>query len=235
MHNFTLINCLAFDNKAKGFDQNNNRGDINFYNCTSFRNKGHNFSIPKVPNTGKTANVKNCISINGSLSIGAFVNKSNNSWTGFTSGDDDFVSLDTTGVAGPRQADGTLPKIDFVQLSSTSVFIDAGLDLGYDFKGNAPELGAFEYNGVTALDDIKSSTLAATVDNDAQLLTLHLSSMTATNSVVEIYSIGGVKTLSQSISADVDVAQFDLSSLPSGLYLALLRSPKQVSSVKFFF
>lgn len=235
MHNFTLINCLAFDNKSKGFDQNNNRGDINFYNCTSFRNKGHNYSISKVPNTGKTANVKNCISINGSESLGAFVNTSNNSWTGFTSGDNDFVSLDTTGVASPRQADGALPKIDFVQLSSTSVFIDAGIDLGYDFKGSAPDLGAFEYNGVTALDNINSNTLVAVVDSDNQQLSLYLSSMTSMHAVVEIYSISGVKALSQSIAAEVDIAQFDISSLASGLYIALLKSPNQVSSVKFIF
>jgi hypothetical protein len=27
-HNFTLKNCMAFDNKAKGFDQNNNKGSM---------------------------------------------------------------------------------------------------------------------------------------------------------------------------------------------------------------
>jgi hypothetical protein len=37
-HNFTLKKCLAFKNKAKGFDQNNNKGTMILYNCTGHNN-----------------------------------------------------------------------------------------------------------------------------------------------------------------------------------------------------
>lgn len=37
-HNFTVTNCLAFQNKVRGFDQNNNKGSMILYNCTSWNN-----------------------------------------------------------------------------------------------------------------------------------------------------------------------------------------------------
>ncbi len=44
-HNFTLKNCLAFRNKAKGFDQNSNMGSMILYNCTGHDNLMANYSI----------------------------------------------------------------------------------------------------------------------------------------------------------------------------------------------
>ena len=60
-HNMTLKNCLAFDNRVKGFDQNNNRGSMTLLNCTSFRN-GTNINISARVKTGSVVTVKNCIS-----------------------------------------------------------------------------------------------------------------------------------------------------------------------------
>ncbi|HLP14753.1 MAG TPA: right-handed parallel beta-helix repeat-containing protein, partial [Bacteroidota bacterium] len=44
-HRMILINCLSFDNKVKGFDQNNNRGSMTLLNCTAYRNGSYNFAI----------------------------------------------------------------------------------------------------------------------------------------------------------------------------------------------
>jgi hypothetical protein len=50
-----------------------------------------------------------------------------------------------TGAAvGPRQADGSLPSIDFLKLAPGSHLIDAGVDVGLPFNGTAPDLGWFE-------------------------------------------------------------------------------------------
>ncbi|HES60189.1 MAG TPA: hypothetical protein ENO18_07145, partial [Caldithrix sp.] len=38
MHHFILINCVAFENKGKGFDQNNNLGSMTLFNCTGYDN-----------------------------------------------------------------------------------------------------------------------------------------------------------------------------------------------------
>jgi len=148
MHNFTLINCVAFDNKSKGFDQNNNKGDMFFYNSTAYRNKGYNYSIPFDVNSGKEAEVINSISVDGSSKVKlTYALQQTNSWSsGFTCTEDDFVSLDTTDVSGPRNADGSLPDLDVFQLAEGSDLIDGGTDLGYDYNDDAPDLGAFETN-----------------------------------------------------------------------------------------
>jgi hypothetical protein len=55
---------------------------------------------------------------------------------------------DTTsfaGMAGARQADGSLPVLPFLRLAAGSKLIDKGKDVGLPFLGTAPDLGAFEY------------------------------------------------------------------------------------------
>lgn len=56
----------------------------------------------------------------------------------------DFLSTDADELLAPRQADGSLPDIDFLHLAPGSDLIDAGADLGDGFAGAAPDLGAFE-------------------------------------------------------------------------------------------
>ncbi|GAF03765.1 pectinesterase family protein [Saccharicrinis fermentans] len=145
-HHFTLVNCVAFDNKSKGFDQNNNTGNMKFYNCTAFRNKVSNYSIPRALNNGNVAEVKNCIAIDDNVKVGNFVEQQNNSWNGVSFDQNDFLSVDTTGVSGPREADGSLPELDLFKLAEGSSLIDAGLDLGYEYDDLAPDMGAFESN-----------------------------------------------------------------------------------------
>jgi len=67
--------------------------------------------------------------------------------------DADFVSLDSTGLSGARQADGSLPILNFLKLAEGSDLIDAGTQIpksdGVDFLleyyGSAPDLGYSEY------------------------------------------------------------------------------------------
>jgi hypothetical protein len=57
----------------------------------------------------------------------------------------DFESLDSLGIDGPRQADGSLPVLPFLRLSAGSGLIDSGVEVdGMVFNGTAPDLGAFE-------------------------------------------------------------------------------------------
>jgi hypothetical protein len=65
----------------------------------------------------------------------------------------DFVSLDTTLLRTPRQADGSLPSNNLLRLAPGSDLVDAGLDVGFPYSGRAPDLGAFETGlGSPALD-----------------------------------------------------------------------------------
>ncbi len=147
-HNMTLRNCVAFGNRVKGFDQNNDRGSMTLLNCTGFSNGTNNFSIPLTPDSGKMATITNCISAGtGSLSLGSFVVQTTDSWlSAFTTpSSGDFVSMDTTGVRGPRQADGSLPDVPFMHLATGSQFIGKGTIVGIPFAGAAPDLGAFPF------------------------------------------------------------------------------------------
>jgi hypothetical protein len=69
--------------------------------------------------------------------------------------DADFVSLDMTQLARSRKVDGSLPDIDFSKLKSTSKLIDAGVNIGLAFSGNAPDLGAFE-TGISSATTVVS-------------------------------------------------------------------------------
>jgi hypothetical protein len=52
------------------------------------------------------------------------------------------------GAFGPRQADGSLPDIDFLKLAKNSQMIDKGVNVGLKYEGKAPDLGAYEYGYV---------------------------------------------------------------------------------------
>lgn len=69
-----------------------------------------------------------------------------NTWNGgVTLSDLDFISLDTTALYAERQSDGSLPLTNFMKLAPTSDLIDAGVSVGLDYYGSAPDLGWAEY------------------------------------------------------------------------------------------
>ena len=58
----------------------------------------------------------------------------------------DRSDIETTSLAlGPRQADGSLPNVDFMKLAAGSQMIDKGTNVGLPYVGAAPDLGAYEY------------------------------------------------------------------------------------------
>ena len=137
-------NCLAFENLAWGFDQNDLDDKIQLDNCTAYRN---DVGV-RLGHKGQLHIVQNCISY-ASTTLDAFVNAGSvddhNSWNGgVTVTDADFVSVDSTGVDGPRGADGSLPVLDFLRLAPGSDLIDKGVDVGLPYLGAAPDLGAYE-------------------------------------------------------------------------------------------
>ncbi len=143
-HDVILRNCLAVYNRSKGFDQNNNIGSMILYNCTGYKN-GRNFGMANYdPATGKEMTIKNSISylgINGDQFRTVAV-RTNNSWQSpFTVDNSDFVSLDTSVLRAPRNADGSLPDINFMKLAQASDLIDGGTNVGLPYNGAAPDLG----------------------------------------------------------------------------------------------
>ncbi len=236
-HNMILKDCLSFDNKVKGYDQNNNRGSMTLLNCTAFRN-GTNFNISAGLKTGSVLTVKNCVSAGtGAVSLLSSAVQATNSWMPPISvSNADFISVDTAGVTGPRKPDGSLPDVAFMHLASGSKLIDAGTDVGLPFNGKAPDLGAFESDYVTS------------VTNDAQTMLPHspilmqnypnpfnpntvISYQLAVNSFVSlaVYNVLGEKIamlINENQAAGMHAVIFPAArrNLPSGVYFYQLRA-----------
>ncbi|MBN1184176.1 MAG: right-handed parallel beta-helix repeat-containing protein [Bacteroidales bacterium] len=141
--NNILTNCVAYGQPGKGFDQNNNAGGLTILNCTAYNN-GYNYGLGNNVDTGQKHNLKNNISLNGPISISNAI-QANNTWnTGFTVSAADFVSLDLREDTILRLGDGSIPETSLFRLDSLSLLVDAGVDAGLPFLGNAPDLGCFE-------------------------------------------------------------------------------------------
>ncbi|MBQ4390447.1 MAG: DUF4990 domain-containing protein [Paludibacteraceae bacterium] len=148
-HNILIHHCLAVANNARGFDQNNNGGTMWVYNNTGYDN-GVNFGFTTAYGTDELRNNISYASKNNdsykAQTVGA---NDHNSWNnGFSVSSTDFQSLDTTLILAPRQADGSLPDNLFLKLANGSNLIDAGVNVGLSYNGDAPDLGCFESDGI---------------------------------------------------------------------------------------
>jgi hypothetical protein len=227
MHNFTLKNCLAFKNKAKGFDQNNNKGSMILYNCTGHNNLVADYRITQVLATGKILVVKNCAELGTKVEIGSFAEQEKNSWLpSFVVTADDFRSTDATGADGPRKADGSLPHIEYLHLAPGSDLIDAGVNVGLPFMGTAPDLGCFE-TGLTGINDINTHAEVICYPNpigDRGFLEFTIDK--GGRCEVRLFDITGkhVKTLSdEMLGPGRQHVSIDLSGVRNGLYICQIR------------
>ncbi len=152
-----LKNCLAVGNKLGGFDESQDNAanaDEGLYNCTAYGNGRSGFGFYQTNGSG-IATLKNCVAYKNDIAGGYSQNVNlrsssivtNNSWQVASAADNDFLSLVSTAAKGPRKADGSLPDISFMHLASGSDLIDAGVNVGLSYSGNAPDLGAFESGG----------------------------------------------------------------------------------------
>ena len=149
--------CLAVGNKANGFYANHHLGGSEWFNNTANGN-AINFNMlnrsssRQSDGAGYGHNLKNNLSYNARVSEYANIdfdacNADTNSFNlSVNVSKTDFISLDQTSLSAPRQADGSLPNIDFMKLTNNSSLIDKGENIGFPFVGAAPDLGCFESN-----------------------------------------------------------------------------------------
>jgi len=157
----TVRFSLAFNNRAAGFYQNHHPVSNFYYNNTSFNNKAANFNLlgyglSNADDKASLGILRNNVAFQGTAlsnaTSGNGVDAKSNSWNlSLTVSNNDFQSVDTNGVGGPRQADGGLPHIPFLKLKSGSALIDKGVDIQLPFTGSAPDLGADEYGAPTGI------------------------------------------------------------------------------------
>jgi hypothetical protein len=150
----TVVGNLAFNNRDYGFHQNEGEFRTDFFHNVAFANLlgGLNFHYENLANTfrnnvsldNESAQVE--VSVNSTSSNNAAGAGTNDGGWATIASTADFVSIDASGVDGPRGADGSLPTLEFLHLAPGSDLIDAGTDvgLGRPFEGAAPDIGAFE-------------------------------------------------------------------------------------------
>lgn len=231
-HNVVLNNCIAFGNKVKGFDQNNNGGTITIYNCTAYAN-GRNYGLGNTV-SGASIIIKNSLSYK-TKDKDAFLSgytHSHNSWDlSLNITDKDFVSIDTTHATIQRLADGSLPDMnELFRLSSGSLLIDKGTEVGLPYHGKAPDLGAFEYDPNTAsvsIPSIQEARVIAYPNPVKTSTTFTITLKEAGSATLSLYNMNG-KIVYQATYPDLTAGthniHFERGDLPSGVYLYQLSS-----------
>jgi hypothetical protein len=122
-----------------------------------------------------------------------------------------------------------------------SSIIDAGVDIGFDFLGNAPDLGAFEVDDATDVNSIEKN-----IPDNIHLYQNYPNPFNPTTSIeyqvsrsenvtLKVYDILGSekKTLVNKIhSPGVYKIKFDASEFPSGVYFYRLQAGEFIQTRK---
>jgi hypothetical protein len=152
-----VVRNLAFENWLNGIDQNNSLKAMTLYNNTAYMNATtaswgggffiYDYDLPHI--------IRNNIAYKNRddtlPDVSSSVVQDHNSWNLSSSiADSDFQSLDSSGMDGPRQSDGSLPDLPFLHLKQGSRLIDAGIDVGLPYYGLLPDIGAYEYESAVS-------------------------------------------------------------------------------------
>jgi hypothetical protein len=142
-----IVNCLSFNNRVRGYDQNNNMGTLTVNNNTAWNNPSYNFSLNH-PNTSTPHIVRNNLAIGtGTNDVRTGSILLSNSWQIVISpafGTNDFLSTDTKWAEAPRRDDGGLPEVPFLRPIPGGRLEDIGMNVGDPFVGGSPDLGAYD-------------------------------------------------------------------------------------------
>lgn len=162
----TIEFCVAVRNKANGFYSNHHLNGNTWLNNSAYKNSCDYNMVNRESPESQNINVNGYNHVlKNNLGYGAntetrYIDTSQNTLVhnsfdlGLVLSDNDFIGLDMSELMAPRNNDGSLPDIDFMHISPSSVIMDAGVDIGFPFYGSAPELGAFE-QPLPRLSDVK--------------------------------------------------------------------------------
>ncbi|WP_169449445.1 right-handed parallel beta-helix repeat-containing protein [Marinimicrobium agarilyticum] len=150
-------NNVAWSNRNQGFYANHSASGNDWYNNTAYNNRvqydmwasswdSNGNRTDGVILTGNDRHrMRNNIGFPNENRHMAGVDDQYNTWNlGIYPSSSDFLSTSDEDFMGPRQADGSLPELDFLKLSPNSQMIDRGVNVGLPYNGSAPDLGAYE-------------------------------------------------------------------------------------------
>jgi hypothetical protein len=121
--------CVSYQNRSRGFHYNEADIPVELYNCTAWDNPT-NYWFAEVEHV-----LRNNVSYQGTVSMGSAADHQYNSWN--------------LGIDNPSFESTEPTSSDFLRLSADSPAIDAGTDVGLNYTGEAPDLGAYETDGGT--------------------------------------------------------------------------------------
>lgn len=207
----TIRFCLAVRNKQSGFYANHhldgnywynntayvNKRNYNMLNCvalnaTDFATDGPGWNHTLANNlgfAGTTSELENidkprCFLTNNYFDMSVTVNSS------------DFLSTDETLLTAPREADGSLPKNNFLKLKAGSDLIDAGTNIGFAYKGTAPDLGCFEYESALGLEKFNKESRVFNYPNPFSVETNVVFQNNQNGKIgIAIYNLAGMKVM----------------------------------------
>lgn len=142
-----VYHCVSFKNPGNGFDQNNNTAGQTLYNNTAWANGSRNYHLSHGTNITPHVLCNNLSIAPGTpdgFTSGTLA--TNNSWQVLSpdASTSDVLSVDTALALSPRQADGSLPVVNFLRPVPAGRLVDAGVEVGLQYNGAAPDLGAME-------------------------------------------------------------------------------------------
>ena len=234
-----IYNCISAYNLETGLNTNDRNcvaKNMEIYNNISYRNGYKGVTTPVygyyICNTSSsdeqelTRIFRNNIAFDnegGPIGVAryALYTHDHNSWDiPITLTDNDFVSLDSTGISGPRKPDGSLPDLNgFLKLKAGSKAIDTGVDVGLPYFGKAPDLGAYEYDPEEGMNQYPVISITSPEPGDVFTTPVNITIITDASDpdgsvkIVEFYN-GSVK-IGEKTSAPWS---FTWSNVPEGTY-----------------
>jgi autotransporter-associated beta strand protein len=166
-----LVRSLAYQNVGNGgygIDENNNTGILTVDNNTSWGNRSGAINLNHPTGNTLAHIIRNNVVISGSVLTNSSSILISNSWQVISPAvsSNDFLSMDTSFLSAPRQADGSLPINPLVRPVPNGRLVDKGANIGDPFYGSAPDLGAYESAVLTWRGDGVSNTWDSAVSTN---------------------------------------------------------------------
>lgn len=235
----TVRFSVAVRNKANGFYANHHLGGNKWYNNTAYQNSTNYNMVNRESPESDNINVpgyghilKNNLGYKGrskeidNVDVSRCTLESNSFDIAVNLSDNDFLSLDQNLLIVDRNADGSLPETDFMRLAPNSDLIDKGVDIGFKYSGNSPDIGAFEF---ITIDNVAQFGTNNTISLKPNPVTNFLYTDIDDCSEVRIFDMKGKVYLPAFDRNRIDVAQ-----LNNGLYmLRVIDGNKRVYTGKF--
>ncbi len=150
-----LFNCISTVNLFDGITENQSSGLLIVYNALVYANihAGINYAGDDVASIYRNISSFDNVWADyaGDHAVKTHDHNSYNfdrEPNGPVADSSDYFSLDTMELYRPRKSDGSLPDIDFGKLRPGSDLAEAGIDVGLNYHGLSPDIGAIE-SGIT--------------------------------------------------------------------------------------